>query len=110
MRKFSFKAVSTATLIWFIIAIIWFVDGFYLMGTESKTAEKFMTYEYTLIRKSGMKTTQPSGETRTVTCPKCGAPVDINKSAECEYCGNILTVDAAEWTISNIKGISQRTM
>lgn len=76
----------------------------------SKTAEKFMTYEYTLVRKSGTQTVQGGGETRTVTCPKCGAPVDINKSAECEYCGNILTVDASEWTISNIKGISQRTM
>lgn len=37
MRKFSFKDVTTATLIWFIIAIIWFADGIYLIGTESKT-------------------------------------------------------------------------
>lgn len=74
----------------------------------SNTAEKFMTYEYTLTRKTGVQTTAQSG-TRVITCPNCGAPVDINRSAKCEYCGNIITVDSSDWLINRIKGISQRT-
>ena len=74
----------------------------------SKSKEKFMTYEWVLSRKSGVKTTNESG-TRTISCPHCGAPVDINKSAKCEYCGSILTVDSSDWVINEIKGISQRT-
>lgn len=74
----------------------------------SNTAEKFMTYEYTLSRKTGVQTTAQSG-TRVITCPNCGAPVDINRSAKCEYCGNIITVDSSDWLINGIKGIAQRT-
>ncbi|MCQ2483924.1 MAG: Tim44-like domain-containing protein [Clostridia bacterium] len=73
-----------------------------------RNREKFMTYEWTLSRKSGVKTTTESG-TRSISCPHCGAPLDINKSAKCEYCGSIVTVDSSDWLISEIKGIAQRT-
>ena len=73
-----------------------------------RNKEKFMTYEWTLSRKSGVKTTAESG-TRSVSCPHCGAPMDINKSAKCEYCGSIVTVDSSDWLISEIRGIAQRT-
>lgn len=73
-----------------------------------KNKEKFMTYEWILSRKSGVKTTVESG-TRSISCPHCGAPIDINKSAKCEYCGSIVTVDSSDWLISEIKGIAQRT-
>jgi len=81
-------------------------DGNVVSG--SKTAEKFMTYEWVLIRKTGVTTQKDSG-TRTITCPHCGAPVDINASARCEYCDSVLTVDNEDWVISTIKGISQVT-
>ena len=74
----------------------------------SKTAEKFMVYEWDLVRKQGTIT----GKTDTVTvknCPNCGAPVNINATARCPYCDTIITVDANDWAIVNIKGISQRT-
>lgn len=74
----------------------------------SRTDEKFMTYEWTLSRKSGVKTGETSG-TRVVTCPQCGAPIDINRSAKCEYCGSVVTVDSFDWAISEMKGLSQRT-
>lgn len=76
----------------------------------SDTKEKFMTYEWTLSRKSGVKTEKGAGETRVIHCPNCGAPIDINKSAKCEYCGSIVTVDSTDWTITEIKGIAQRTV
>lgn len=79
----------------------------------SKTAEKFMTYEWTLIRSKGMKTPEPAGEggkeTSSLHCPSCGAPVDINQSAKCPYCDSIIFSDLYTWTISSIKGISQQT-
>lgn len=70
--------------------------------------EKFMTYEWTLVRTSGQTTGQASGMTGQI-CPSCGAHVDINHTAVCEYCGTVLTTDTFDWVISNIKGISQQT-
>ena len=43
------------------------------------------------------------------TCPNCGAPLDLNHTAKCEYCGAIITAAEYDWVISAIKGISQRT-
>ena len=74
----------------------------------SKTKEKFMTYRYTLTRTSGLKTDDANGM-QTVTCPNCGANVNINESAKCPYCGSVLTVHKHGWVISNIQGIAQRT-
>ncbi len=79
----------------------------------SKTVEKFMTYEWTLVRSKGMVTPAPSGEgkenTVTVHCPSCGAPVEINQSAKCPYCDSVINAASYDWVISEIKGISQRT-
>ena len=74
----------------------------------SRAQEKFMTYEWTLRRTSGMLTSQTTGTTGQ-TCPHCGAHIDINHTAVCEYCGSVLTTDTFDWAVSSIKGISQRT-
>lgn len=74
----------------------------------SKNAEKFMTYEWTLSRKVGVQTGVSDG-LKSRNCPHCGAPISINKSAKCEYCGSIISDDAFDWVVSSIKGISQQT-
>lgn len=74
----------------------------------SNTAEKFMTYEWNLIRTSGRQTGQSNGESAS-SCPNCGAPLDLNKSAKCEYCGSIIETDDFDWVLSGVKGLSQRT-
>lgn len=74
----------------------------------SNTAEKFMTYEWNLIRSSSRKTEKSNGETVS-NCPNCGAPLNLNKSAKCEYCGSIIETDDFDWVLSGIKGLSQRT-
>lgn len=79
-----------------------------------KRAERFMTYEWTLIRSKGMKTpeeTESSNSQGTTgrTCPKCGAPLDLNQSAKCPYCGSVISAQDYDWVIAQIKGIAQRT-
>ena len=80
----------------------------------SKTAEKFMCYEWTLVRSKGMKTPEPSGEgsegTAAIHCPSCGAPLEINQSAKCPYCDTVISAKKYDWAISEIKGLSQRTV
>ncbi|MPM86786.1 hypothetical protein SDC9_133878 [bioreactor metagenome] len=74
----------------------------------SDTRELFMTYEWTLIRAKGVKTEAREGVERD-TCPACGAPIDLNQSAKCEYCGNVVTADDYGWVLNEIRGISQQS-
>ncbi len=74
----------------------------------SKTAEKFMTYEWTLVRTTGVTTSRSTGTTGQ-TCPYCGANININQTTVCEYCGSVITTDKFDWAVSNIRALSQRT-
>ena len=75
----------------------------------SNTAEKFMEYEWDLVRTSGQTTGESAGTT-VQSCPHCGAPIDVNHTAVCEYCGSVLTTDTFDWAVREIKGLSQRTV
>lgn len=77
--------------------------------TGSKTQEKFMTYEWELTRTTGQTTLENDGLTK-ISCPSCGAPLDINVSARCEYCDSVINLESHNWAIASIKGISQRTV
>ena len=75
----------------------------------STTRELFMVYDWKLTRQKDMKTlAQPS--VTQISCPNCGAPLDINHSGKCPYCGTIVTLKDHDWALSVIKGISQRTV
>ena len=89
-----------------------------ICSTDDKTGEivsgsrkevKLMEYEWTLVRASDQKTFTEE-ETRTVHCPNCGAALSINHSAECPYCGSVVTCNEYGWTISQIRGIAQKTV
>ena len=75
-----------------------------ISGNPNK--ELFMTYEWTMVRPIGVKTEDFKGERRTV-CPACGAPLPINASNRCEYCGTLVSASEHDWVISSIRGISQ---
>ena len=75
-----------------------------------KDKEKIMTYEWTLNRKKGVKTTQKKDGAGSITCPHCAAPLNINQTTKCPYCGSIVTVVNEEWALQQIKGISQQTL
>ena len=70
---------------------------------------KFMEYEIELCRKSGTLTSPESEGVRAERCPHCGAPIKLNASAKCEYCGSVITSVNTEWAICGMRGISQRT-
>ena len=74
------------------------------------THEKFMEYEIELSRKTGTATTPEGNELHSETCPHCGAPITINASARCEYCGSVITQVNTDWAICSMKGLSQRTI
>ena len=75
----------------------------------SNTAEKFMEYEWIMARTSGRTTGDGSEGTTVQNCPNCGAPVNINSTARCEFCGSVLTTDSFDWLVTEIKGIAQKT-
>lgn len=68
--------------------------------------ELFMTYRWTFIRSLG-KLTAEDEIVDDKKCPNCGAPLDLNRSAVCEYCGSVVTSGEYGWVVSDIKGISQ---
>jgi len=74
----------------------------------SQNAEKFMTYEWELSRASGA-VTEKGGNMQRVSCPGCGAPLDINATAKCPYCDSVVTLEEHDWAICSIRGISQMT-
>ena len=76
----------------------------------SKDREKFMEYEWELTRRSGEKTDRAKGGVKAVYCPHCGAPLDINASARCSYCGGTVIASSKNWAVCRIRGISQRTV
>ena len=75
----------------------------------SQTAEKFLDYEWELVRASGRRTTPEDGLT-VRSCPNCGAAIDINRTAKCPYCGSVVTVSDFDWALDAIRAISQRTV
>lgn len=74
----------------------------------SRSAEKFLTYEWLMVRSKGAATGTIDGQ-EAKNCPNCGAPLDLNHTAKCAYCGTIITAEEHDWVLSAIKGISQRT-
>ena len=85
-------------------------DGTQQVVRGSREQEKFMTYEWDLLRPTGTRTDAASGETKRITCPGCGAPLDVNASARCPYCDTVIRRRAQDWVISAIRGIRQETV
>lgn len=75
----------------------------------STTRELFMVYDWKLIRQQDKKTLNQPSLTQ-ISCPNCGAPLNINHTGQCPYCGTVVTLSDHDWALSVIKGISQRTV
>ena len=75
----------------------------------SQTRELFMVYDWKLTRQKDKKTLLQQSVTQ-ISCPNCGAPLNINHTGKCPYCGTVVTLSDHDWALSAIKGISQRTV
>ena len=75
----------------------------------SRSVEKFMTYQWQFIRPKTHRTAAGGAGVDSQHCPNCGAPVDMNQSAVCEYCGATLKASDHDWILNSIKGIRQQS-
>ena len=80
--------------------------GSVVRGNQNK--ELYMTYDWKLIRQKDQLTQEQSVMT-VVNCPNCGAPLEVNQTGKCPYCGSVITLSEHDWALSVIKGISQRS-
>jgi len=74
----------------------------------SQTRELFMVYDWKMTRQKDMKTLDQPSMTQ-VSCPNCGAPLDISHTGKCPYCDTVVTLSDHDWVLSSIKGISQKS-
>lgn len=81
--------------------------GALISGSQSR--ELFMVYDWKLTRQKDKKTLMQPSVTQ-ISCPNCGAPLNINHTGKCPYCGTVVTLSDHDWALSAIKGISQRTV
>ncbi len=82
--------------------------GKVIAGDASR--EKFMEYEWSLSRSTGLTSNVTKEGTKATNCPNCGAPIDLNKSAICPYCDSVIKTASHDWVINTIKGLSQQTI
>lgn len=71
-------------------------------GRETVLREQTIyTQAYLLVRQAGVKT-NPAGAFTSAGCPNCGAPISVNETGECTYCGASLTNGQFDWVLSAI--------
>lgn len=75
--------------------------GEVVVGSKQKPV--YLYYDWELIR-----TRAPRGLTSEErTCPSCGAPMDINASTCCPYCGSVVEAKSYGWVINRIEAVNQ---
>lgn len=71
-------------------------------GRETVLREQTIyTQLYILERKSGTRTSG-SGTFTSAGCANCGAPISVNETGECVYCGASLTGGDFDWVLSSV--------
>ena len=83
------------------------IDGEGKIISGSKASEKFITYRVALSKNKKFSSYLKVRE-GAQNCPNCGAPVNINFSAVCEYCSSILYTDDFDWIIEKISVIDKK--
>ena len=70
-------------------------DGSYISGNNQSRKE--VGYTLTLTKKIAHK-----DQDIVRKCPGCGAPIDVNASGKCEYCGTIYNQEDYDWVITGL--------
>jgi|ERR1035437_47343 hypothetical protein len=72
-----------------------------IFAVGGKKADRPFTEYWTFQRSAGAKTLVTGGVTDK-KCPNCGAPLDVNATGNCKYCGEVVTSGKFDWVLSKI--------
>ncbi len=75
------------------------VDSRWNVISGSKTKPRPFTEYWTFIRAKDFSEKAYNSE----ECPSCGAPIKLNQSGKCEYCGTVVTGGNFDWVLSRIE-------
>lgn len=69
-----------------------------------------MRYLMKFMRSTGVKTKDETNVLKTHNCPNCGAPLEMQSSGHCEYCGSEVTSGQYSWVLCDLTSIRNDTI
>ncbi len=75
----------------------------------SKNRTFYLDFRWQFTRSAGGQTDAASDAVKTGNCPNCGAPINLNQSGKCEYCGSVISTTEYDWVLSKIDALQQRS-
>ena len=79
-----------------------------VFAVGGKKADRPFTEYWTFERSAGAKTLVSGGVTEK-KCPNCGAPLEVNETGDCKYCGAAVTSGKFDWVLSKIDQANEWT-
>jgi predicted lipid-binding transport protein (Tim44 family)/uncharacterized tellurite resistance protein B-like protein len=77
-----------------------------ISGRETVLKPQSITTQiYTLIRNRNVQS-NPLGTFTSAGCANCGAPLQVNESGACDYCGAVLTNGEFDWVLHRVERYS----
>lgn len=75
-----------------------------------KTNRWEMRYLLKFMRSTGVKTKDETNVLKSHNCPNCGAPLEMESSGICEYCGSVVTTGQYSWVLSAYTSVRNDTV
>ncbi|MCH5300600.1 MAG: TIM44-like domain-containing protein [Ruminococcus sp.] len=69
-----------------------------------------MRYLLKFVRSTGVKTNDATDVLKSHNCPNCGAPLQMESSGVCEYCGSVVTTGQYSWVLSAYTSVRNDTI
>ncbi len=85
------------------------IDNPDIVVSGSKTKTFYIDFRWQFTRSAGGQTRPESDAVQTGICPNCGAPINLNQSGKCEYCGSVISTTEYDWVLSKIDALQQRS-
>lgn len=75
-----------------------------------KTNRWEMRYLMKFMRATSVKTRKETDILKTHNCPNCGAPLKMESSGVCEYCGSVVTTGQYSWVLCDHASVRNDTV
>lgn len=69
-----------------------------------------MRYLMKFMRSTGVKTKDETNVLKSHNCPNCGAPLKMESSGICEYCGSVVTTGQYSWVLCDHTSVRNDTV